>query len=52
MTDQPTLPIDALVAEIGSTTTVLSAFSGLADYPATDAATRRAGLRAHVGRRG
>jgi hypothetical protein len=28
--------IDALVAEIGSTTTVLSAFSGLADYPATE----------------
>jgi uncharacterized protein (TIGR01319 family) len=27
--------IDALVAEIGSTTTVLSAFDGLADYPAS-----------------
>ncbi len=36
MTDQPTPPIDALVAEIGSTTTVLSAFAGLADYPATE----------------
>ncbi len=28
-------PIDALVAEIGSTTTVVSAFDGLSDYPAT-----------------
>ncbi len=27
-------PVDALVAEIGSTTTVLSAFDGLRDYPA------------------
>src|SRR5664280_1418355 len=27
--------IDALVAEIGSTTTVVSAFDGLSDYPAT-----------------
>ena len=29
------LPIDALVAEIGSTTTVVSAFDGLSGYPAT-----------------
>ena len=28
-------PIDALVAEIGSTTTVVSAFDGLSDYPGT-----------------
>ncbi len=28
-------PIDALVAEIGSTTTVVSAFDGLSGYPAT-----------------
>ena len=27
-------PVDALVAEIGSTTTVVSAFDGLSDYPA------------------
>ncbi|MFA4965902.1 MAG: glutamate mutase L [Thermoleophilia bacterium] len=27
-------PVDALVAEIGSTTTVVSAFTGLRDYPA------------------
>ena len=27
------LPVDALVAEIGSTTTVVSAFAGLRDYP-------------------
>src|SRR5665647_2228425 len=27
------LPVDALVAEIGSTTTVVSAFDGLSDYP-------------------
>ena len=30
------LPIDALVAEIGSTTTVVSAFTGLAGFPATE----------------
>ena len=29
------LPVDALVAEIGSTTTVVSAFAGLSDYPET-----------------
>ncbi len=29
-------PVDALVAEIGSTTTVVSAFEGLADWPATE----------------
>ena len=28
-------PVDALVAEIGSTTTVVSAFDGLGEYPAT-----------------
>ena len=28
-------PVDALVCEIGSTTTVVSAFDGLSDYPAT-----------------
>ena len=28
-------PVDALVAEIGSTTTVVSAFDGLREYPAT-----------------
>ncbi len=28
-------PVDALVAEIGSTTTVVSAFDGLSGYPAT-----------------
>jgi hypothetical protein len=27
-------PVDALVAEIGSTTTVVSAFDGLSEYPA------------------
>ena len=27
-------PVDALVAEIGSTTTVVSAFDGLCEYPA------------------
>ena len=27
-------PVDALVAEIGSTTTVVSAFEGLREYPA------------------
>ena len=27
-------PVDALVAEIGSTTTVVSAFAGLREYPA------------------
>ena len=27
-------PVDALVAEIGSTTTVVSAFDGLSDFPA------------------
>ena len=26
-------PVDALVAEIGSTTTVVSAFDGLSEYP-------------------
>lgn len=34
MTQVP-IAVDALVAEIGSTTTVVSAFTGLADYPAT-----------------
>jgi hypothetical protein len=29
-------PIDVVVAEIGSTTTVVSAFDGLADYPGTE----------------
>ncbi len=29
-------PVDALVAEIGSTTTVVSAFDGLAGYPASE----------------
>lgn len=29
-------PVDALVAEIGSTTTVVSAFEGLAEWPATE----------------
>ena len=31
---EPRWPVDALVAEIGSTTTVVSAFAGLRDYPA------------------
>lgn len=36
MSEMPSAPvIDALVAEIGSTTTVVSAFCGLASYPAT-----------------
>ena len=44
-------PVDALVAEIGSTTTVVSAFAGLRDVPGDDALPRRAGRRRHVGRR-
>ena len=39
-------PIDALVAEIGSTTTVVSAFDGLAGYPATRPALLGQGVAA------
>ena len=34
--DTPPRPVDALVAEIGSTTTVVSAFTGLGGFPATE----------------
>ncbi len=44
-------PVDALVAEIGSTTTVVSAFAGLSRLPGDDALPGRAGRRRHVGRR-
>ena len=35
-TERGPRPVDALVAEIGSTTTVVSAFDGLADWPESD----------------
>ncbi len=37
-------PVDALVAEIGSTTTVLSAFEGLGDWPASEPCVVAQGL--------
>jgi len=37
-------PVDALVAEIGSTTTVVSAFAGLAGHPATEPCLLAQGL--------
>ena len=42
--------IDALVAEIGSTTTVVSAFDGLAGWPDSEPRAPRPGRRADLGR--
>ena len=46
MSEASPRPVDALVAEIGSTTTVVSAFSGLAEWPAATPAMLAQGVAA------